>query len=286
MAVATALPAVIVAVPSYLVLRRLRAVNLVSCLVGGFLSAAIPFLASYVLSATTFVGAIVIAVGFGLFGLVAGLVFWSALWFATRHDEPGHESADGRTSKTAKGTRGRSVFWTNNGLVLCSVALFAAVALAPEAVKDRSCHNMFRDTSETTLPVLYMDVDLQDRDLNHLESDLRDFSQRRQLSFLISDQERRFKDLRVDLCNDVGLNITFAEIDRYSYASESKNVPGHVRVRVAVYKRTEGVDWAMAAAEVFEMLERSWPGSVFFSDGQGNAVPAPPDLRPILGRGD
>src|SRR6185436_11963569 len=97
---------------------------------------------------------------FGLFGALAGLVFWLVLKLsgelATR--EPSADYGSEQTSYRSGSARASML------LGATAVILTTVVLAIPTITKDRSCHNMFRDGRRSVVPQLSIDLHIEAQD--------------------------------------------------------------------------------------------------------------------------
>lgn len=171
--------AIILGLPCFFILDSRRRVNLFSAITVGFAVGALPFgifvgiLASLPVGNTSswtngvptvvngvrtlagwieLFGALIYAGLFGLFGALAGLVFWLTLkaW--------GWRAAPAEMA-TSLPERGRFLrVGASTGTLVLAVVVTTGVFAIPAITKDRTCHNMFRDGRTSVVPQVSMYV--------------------------------------------------------------------------------------------------------------------------------
>lgn len=275
--------AFLLGLPLFMFLRAVRRVGVLSCVAGGFLVAAIPAavfglsgmlglqsastggVATVINGMPTLAGWMEYATGvgvMGLYGALGGLTFWLAIMPARRL-----VGVDDRPDMPSRG-----VDFASWGLGSLSVLLTSAVILLPVAVKDNSCHNLFRDGRNGIGPQLFAQIQLNDEEWNDLAQILGDFGRAHSLSLRHDEQIHNgmllWRD--VNLCNEAGLNID--ALDRPGLAQLGSPPPELQGVMFSVYELKQGTDWAAASRELMELLQARWPDKLTFRGTDGKAI--------------
>lgn len=267
--------AVVLGLPLFLLLRHWRWVNAFSSVGAGFLVGTtgiffltlgqfdsgssssvnnVPHVINGVLTAAGWVSYLKFLAFFGVLGAFAGFVFWCILkWSGGAVSAEKVPHTDG-----VKNTVGA-------GIAVAAVVAMAAVFAAPAATKDRTCHNIFRDTNTIGPAFTSIDLSIATDNWPKLVQLFREFAAANELSFRNSSRDefgaRRILDL--SLCNEAGVNIE-AKMERWS-----------VGIGITVRRLRDSSDSARLAQELTEKLELLSPGSVTFRDIRGNTISTP-----------
>jgi hypothetical protein len=154
--------AILLGLPLFLIFQSKRWVNAISSVAGGFIVGIIPggLLAGLLQSGarlpasvnrvtvvegmpttTGWISYIEFVVLLGSFGALAGFVFWLVLKLSGGLAITAQAAEHGSPRRSHAGFR--------IGFAVIAMLLMGAVVAAPSIVKDRSCHNMFRDDRTT-----------------------------------------------------------------------------------------------------------------------------------------
>jgi hypothetical protein len=272
--------ALLLALPAFIVLdsgRRRGRVTMLSSVVAGFLICALSF--GYILlihspdflsidGTPTVVDGWKTAMGwfyvlfdaarFGLYGAVAGLVFW--LWIGSS------AAITGRTASRATAAR-LSVF------SVAAVTIFAIVQWPPPLLFDRSCHNPFRGGLTSIGPEASLSLNVAEEEWPSVYSLLEEFALRRAWSSMtyVRTERRLWLIMTSSICNKAGTQI---QTMGWLYPEEE--------VTLAVYQPQGGDSWMQPAGELVGMLSERWPGRLKFTGDAGEEVPVPEWIAPAV----
>ena len=285
--------------PLFLIFRKKRLVNFISCGGIGFIVGALPIgVLSWPLAywrapgqasingVPTVVDGLPTAAGwlyyvqtlayFGLFGALAGLIFWTVLKLsgelATR--EPSADYGSEQTSYRSGSARPSML------LGAAAVLLTSIVLAIPTITKDRSCHNMFRDGRQSVIPRVSIDLNIDVQDWPKLTEVLKEFASGHALSFRNSSRTEPgvFRVLALSLCNERGTNIG-AHQQEWASAQWKSSPLARLGVSLGVYELQRDSGWEQLARDLIAKLESVWQGKVGFKDGGGRVIPMPRELQ-------
>ncbi|WP_314950251.1 hypothetical protein [Bradyrhizobium cosmicum] len=259
--------AVLLGLPLFLLVRRMRShVGIAACALGGFAVAAIPF---GVLALVSMLGVqnawtdgkptvvngvptLYFWIGYirtiglaGLLGLVGGLTFWAAM---------------------RSGTSRRS--W---GVVSAAALLTCGVIILPIVVRDRSCHNLFRDGRTSVGPQVYANLKVPAEDWRKLEQTFADFGQTHALSIRGDEQLRNGRSTwrTLDLCNEAGISINVYDEPWLARAHSPRADEG---MMLSIYSLKPDSDWKPLARHLLNEIETIWPEKTIFRGPSGQIL--------------
>jgi hypothetical protein len=212
---------------------------------------------------------------FGGLGVGGGLVFWVAMKRLTPSMVGSTDHNDSHVASSGKSVKyGRVGSFAFVGAVALSIGVF----LIPTAVKDRSCHNVFRDGRSHISSELNIDLQISEDEWPTLVAVFESFADDHGLSFRDSSKviSGTVHTLYLSLCNDFGVSISTVE-QRWG-SMNFKNVVQGWGVLIAFYKVEKEANWQFLAREMIVRLTRQWPDKVLFRDGGGNVTQMPDDL--------
>jgi len=216
-----------------------------------------------------------ILVQFGGLGVAGGLVFWATMKQLTPSLAG---STDRNDSHEASPERSGNYERASSFAFVGAVALSFGVLLIPIAMKDRSCHNVFRDGRSHISSELNIDLQISEDEWPTLVAVFQSFAEDHGLSFRDSSEvvPGTVHTLYLSLCNDSGVSISTVE-QRWGSMNFENIVQGW-GVLIAFYKVEEEADWQFLAREMIARLTRQWPEKVLFRDGVGRVTQMPDDL--------
>ena len=156
-------------------------------------------------------------------------------------------------------------------IVSLAVVSTAAVLFLPSAVKDNSCHNLFRDGRTSIRSQLTADMKLTAEDWPRLRQMFVDFGVRYSLSFR-SDENIRHGNVvwrRLNLCSESGVNID--AVDR-PWLAHTRSPLADRGTSFGIYELKEGSDWSSLARELLEQIEMTWPHQTIFRGPEGQII--------------
>lgn len=260
--------AVLLGVPLFLFVRRRRPhVGIAACAFGGFVVGALPFgvldfvsMLSVQNASTdgqpTIINGVPTllfwiehgrTVGLaGLLGVVGGLSFWAAM----------------RLSGSSRQS------WT---VVSVAVLLSSGVFILPVVVRDRSCHNLFRDGRTSVGPQVYANLKVPPEDWKKLEQTLADFSQAQAMSIRRDEQTRDGYIMwrSVDLCNEAGVNVSVGDEPWLARIHSPRANEG---MTLSVYSLKPHSDWKPLARRFLNEIETVWPEKTTFRGPSGQIL--------------
>lgn len=260
--------ALLLGLPLFLLVRRVRShVGIVACVIGGFVVAASPFGIPALISMfgvqtassggqPTVVNGVPTLAGWvqyvslvglaGLLGVAGGLTFWVAM----------------------RSARSNAQSWR---LISAAAVLTCGIFTLPVVVRDRSCHNLFRDGRTSVGPQVFADLKVPANDWKKLEQTFADFSQAHALSLRGDEQIRdgRLTWRGIDLCNDDGISISL--YDEPWLARTHSPLPER-GMRLSVYSLKPGVEWKPLARDLLGEIETAWPQTTTFRGPRGQIL--------------
>ncbi len=290
--------AVLLGLPTFLVLRTKNWVNGISTPVAGFIIGAIPVgvlswpmrysdlksnawtgperVQTMLDGVPTLAGWLQYLQGllfFGAFGALGGIAFWATLRVAGQLPFRRADAED----ISPHSHRPSVLPW--RAFLLGAVPLLAIAVLAvPAITKDRSCHNMFRDGRTSIAPVVRIDLQIVDEDWPILVERLRTFAEK--YEFSLRDDSKVTPDvmraLYLSVCNEQGVNINIAE-QRWAH-NKYENALKERGVSINIYVQKDETNWRPVARFVADNLETRWPGKLQFRDERGQVAPKPQSL--------
>lgn len=279
----------ILGLPIALLYRAMRWTRLTASIAGGFLIGAIPgglvaWPVSLALRTTASVNGVPTIIDgvptlagwlqfFGFVGLLGGLGATGAIVFWLIIRWSGVFGTMGADSRSPPVGPIRSV----TSIVFAAIAIMASAAIAaiPAIMKDRTCHNMFRDGRTSIAPRVDIDLDIDQDDWPRLTERLQQFSTQRAMSFRNSSKSQPtvVEILGLSACTEQGLVIT---ANQQRWTSPEYNSPMADRgVSVSVFNLGEGDSWRPLGRDLVTALESEWREKVRFRDGGGQLVAKP-----------
>lgn len=272
--------ALVLGLPSVLLLRAIDRLGIVPCAVAGFFVGAVPFgllalssmfgvrsastggTPTVVNGVPTLAGWIeyVHSVGFiGLFGLAGGLTFWTVAHVSGL-------SAGKPNQAQSTETRVRS--WS---IVSVAVTLTGAILVLPIAVRDNACHNLFRDRRTSIAPQISADIKLPAEDWEKLKEMFVGFGSTHGLSFRSDEQIRRgtvtWRSL--SLCSEA--DVTIRALDRPWRTRMNSPLAGR-GIELSVFELKPGSDWDTFARDLLAKVDMAWPDSMTFRGRDGKVI--------------
>jgi len=185
---------------------------------------------------------------FGLFGAIAGGIFWLILKRLQRF--------------------GSSSRWIPPGAGL----LVAAVLLLPQLTKDRTCHNLFRDGRTSASPVMNIDLVMEEAEWSELESFYQTFALNHGLEFegQIDRKSESVSVLYLSMCEEPGLHVKSHRQQWHS--SRAAPLPDR-GVPISIFQTSVDAAWRPVARELVMALNREFPDRVRFRDEVGGLIP-------------
>lgn len=260
--------ALLLGLPLFLLVRRMRSrVGIVACVLGGFVVAAIPFGILALISMfgvqtassggqPTVVNGVPTLAGWvqyvrivglaGLLGLVGGLAFWVAV----------------------RPSRSNAQSWR---IISAAAVLTCGIFTLPVVVKDRSCHNLFRDGRTSVGPQVYADLKVPAEDWKKLEQTFADFGRAHALSIRGDEQVRdgRITWRGVDLCNDAGVSISVYDEPWLAHMNSPLADKG---MKLSVFSLKPDVDWKPLTRHLLGEIETIWPQKTTFRGPTGQIL--------------
>lgn len=260
--------ALLLGLPLFLLVRRVRShVGMVACVIGGFGVAAIPFSILILISlsgvqtassdgqSTVVDGVPTLAfwvqyvsiVGLtGLLGVASGITFWVAM----------------------RPSRSNARSWS---IICAAVVLTCGIFTLPVVVRDRSCHNLFRDSRTSVGPQVYADLNVRAEDWKKLEQTFADFGHAHALSLRGDEQIRdgRLTWRGIDLCNDAGISISLYD---EPWLARSHSPLAERGMRLSVYSLKPGAEWKPLARHLLGEIETAWPQTITFRGPRGQIL--------------
>ncbi|WP_448043182.1 hypothetical protein [Bradyrhizobium liaoningense] len=259
--------AVLFGLPLFLLVRRKRShVGIVACALGGFVVAALPFGVLALMSMLsvqtassngkpTIVNGVptllfwieyIRTVGLtALLGLVGGLAFWAAM-----------QSGSGPRS------------WT---VVSAAALLTCGVFILPVVVRDRSCHNLVRDSRTSLRPQVHANLKVPPEDWTKLEQTFAEFGQAQALStrrdLHIRDGNIMWRS--VSLCNDAGVSISVGDEPWVARIHPARADEG---MTLSIYSLKPSWDWKPLAHLLLGEIEKIWPEKTTFRGPSGQIL--------------
>lgn len=264
-----AIPSAALGIPAYLVIKSAGRANWITAAIAGFfVGAIIPAIlilpgpaadqasvggvSTVINGSYTWAGwtqALGFVAGFGLLGVIGGVVFYFAVSTgkgpAKVHVEPSRKWREG---------------------ILITAALFVVIAAftAAEISKDRSCHNPLRDGGDSIAPVASFNLKVGPGQWRRAERIVHDFGSEQ--GWEIRSDVRPDDDFRwfqMSLCREPGTQIA---VQGYAEFGD---------VRVAVMQPQGGNSWRKPFAILLANIEAEWPKSIEFQGPTGSTISRP-----------
>lgn len=275
----------LIGLPLFLLVRRMRSdAGIAACTLGGFVVAAIPIGVLALISmigvrsastngtptivngAPTLFGWIeyVRTIGLaGLLGLVGGLTFWAAMRLSG-------SAPDSPDKAGTKSNRSNEPIWRWN-VVFAAVVLTCGIFVLPVIVRDRSCHNVFRDGRTSVGPQVYADLKVPAEDWQTLKQMFEHFGDAQALSVRSDEQLRDGRPTwrELDLCNDVGVSINVYDEPWLTRMHSPRADQG---MRLSIFSLRPGPDWKPLARDLLSEIETTWPQKTTFRGPSGQIL--------------
>lgn len=260
--------ALLLGLPLFLLVRRVRShVGIVACVIGGFGVAASPFGILALISLfgvqtapsddqSTVVNGVptlafwvryVSLVGLaGLLGVAGGLTFWVVM----------------------RPARSNAQSWR---LISAAAVLTCGIFTLPVVVRDRSCHNLFRDGRTAVGPQVYADLKVPAEDWKKLKQIFADFGRAHALSIRGDKQVRdgRITWRGVDLCNDAGVSISIYD---EPWLARMNSPLAEKGMKLSVFSLKPDADWKPLAGHLLGEIETIWPEKTTFRGPTGQIL--------------
>ncbi|MEH6542675.1 MAG: hypothetical protein V7721_01930 [Porticoccaceae bacterium] len=189
---------------------------------------------------------------FGFFGLIGGSIFWA---FLSKFVEFG-AFRKGRFSFQA-------LEWRNRIAVLAPFVIVVAVIAIPMIGKDRTCHNMFKDTTffdsdHSVSPKVLYKIGIDGSEWQLIQTLFEEFATSNGMSFRNGsiDHGPDHKGLYLSLCNEQGTNVS---ITRYKFVDSDRL---DMELNVPVYSVSENANWKSISMKLDQMLRTAFPEAV------------------------
>jgi hypothetical protein len=271
--------AFILGLPLFLVLRLRHRAGIIACAVGGFVVGAVPLGAVALMSllsldsastgghptvvngVPTLAGLIEFAgtVGWmGLIGLAGGLTFFAAIRVSGEPVRPDVSEVQPR-NRIGRRT-----------MVSAATLLTCAVLVLPAVVKDRSCHNLFRDGRTSANPQIGAELALKAEDWPSLQQLFVNFGTSHSLSFRSDEAIRRgnVEWRELNLCDD-GIYID-AEDRPWLAQINSPLATRGISFGIFLLKPDSG--WQPVARDLLGRIDATWPGKTTFRAPTGKVI--------------
>jgi len=259
--------AVLFGLPLFLLVRRKRSqVGIGACALGGLVIAALPFGVLALISMLsvqtassngkpTIVNGVptllfwieyIRAVGLTAWpGLVGGLAFWVAM---------------------RSGSRRQS--WT---VVSAAALLTCGVFILPVVVRDKSCHNIFRDGRTSVSPQVHANLQVPAEDWRTLEQTFADFGRAHALSIRGDEQLRNGRSTwrSLDLCNEAGISINLYDEPWLAHVHSPRADEG---MTLSISALKPDTDWKPLARHLLGEIETAWPRKTTFRGPSGQIL--------------
>ena len=259
--------AILLGLPLFLLVRRKRSqVGIAACALGGIVVAALPFGVLALMSMLsvqtassngkpTIVNGVptllfwieyIHAVGLtALSGLVGGLAFWAAMWSGSRRQS-----------------------WT---VVSAAALLTCGVFILPVVVRDRTCHNIFRDGRTSVSPQVYANLKVPPEDWRTLAQTFADFGRAHALSIRSDEQLRNGRSTwrSLDLCNEAGISINLYDEPWLAQVHSPRADEG---MKLSITSLKPDTDWKPLARHLLGEIEIAWPRKTTFRGPSGQIL--------------
>src|ERR1043166_973082 len=267
--------ALLLGLPLILLLRAINRLGILSCAIAGLFVGAMPlgavaFIAmlgphsasidgrpTVVNGVPTLAGWMHYArtVGFlGLIGVIGGLIFWAL----------------SRLSWLGTGSQAQSrlLSW---GVGSVAVIMTGALLILPTAVKDNSCHNLFRDGRTSIGPQISGDLKIPTDEWARLEGMFRAFGSTHALSFR-RDEAIRHGSLMwrsLSLCNEAGVTIHATD---QPWLKRTKFPLADRGIELSIFELKRGSEWERSARDLLANIDSAWPQSMTFRGRDGKII--------------
>jgi hypothetical protein len=202
----------------------------------------------------------VYTVGFiGLFGLAGGLTFWAVMHLsgvkAARPNQPPPANLRLRSGS----------------ILSLAVVLTGAILVLPVAIKDNTCHNLFRDGRTSIGPQIAGDIKLPSEDWAALKEMFVEFGAAHGLSFRSDEQIRRGTLMwrGLSLCNEAG--VTIQAMDQLWLAGTDSALAGR-GITLSIFELRPDSGWNAFARDLLAKIDQAWPHSITFRGRDGKTI--------------
>jgi hypothetical protein len=250
--------ALFLGLPVALWYRRIEQTGLWASLAGGFAigmgPAGLFALASNSLTWLELLEVLAVSGGLGASGALA---FWLTLRVT------GNLDLDGPPMRLSV-LRGA---WSAAGLAGSAVIASSVVFAIPIIIKDRSCHNIFRDGRTSIGPTVTIDLDISATDRPKLTSVIEEFGKEHEMAFRnwSDDYPSDYgDDFQISLCNEEGLVIEASD-DR----GTDRGFP------ITIFVLSAETAWQTQMHDLIVALDAQWPEKVRYRDRVGKLVEEP-----------
>jgi hypothetical protein len=200
-----------------------------------------------------------IVAGFGLLGVIGGLLFYFAVSRSRKK-----RSADPEPQSPAT--------WRGGLLVAAALGVVIAAFSVSEASRDRSCHNPLRDGGKSIAPVASFDLKVGPDQWRRVERLIRGFGTERGWDIRSDNRpEGDFKWFQMSLCREPGTEIAV------------QGYPEFRSVSVSVFQPQGGASWRQPFGALLGLVEEMWPKSVEFEGATGAKI-GRPNWAPVAKR--
>lgn len=205
-------------------------------------------------------------------GALGGAAFWVSLRMS------GYSTFDAPVSTMATATSGTLARRVRRAWHLLVPVVAATVLATPAIIKDRTCHNLFRDGGNSSAPVLGINLDAGNSDWPALKIVLQELAEKHRLSLRDSSAEPTdvMLSLHLSVCSDDGINIEVSEL-RFAHHNFQNIMRGR-GIGVFTHAVRPQADWRAIARDLIGRLEQRWPGRVQFHDRNDRLTDRPNDL--------
>lgn len=189
--------------------------------------------------------------GFGLLGVLGGIIFYFAVSRNERERPAGSEVEFVAT-------------WRTGVVPATALCIVIAAFAVSHASKDRSCHNPLRGGGNNIAPVASFELKVGPDKWRRVERVIHGFGKERGWDILSDVQpDKDFKWFQMSLCREPGTEIA---------------VQGHAdsgAVYVLVFQPQGGMSWREPFVTLLRRIETTWPKSVTFRGRTGATISRP-----------
>lgn len=188
----------------------------------------------------------------GFFGLIGGSIFWA---FLSNFVEMGAFRKGGFSF--------RALEWRHRIAVIAPFVIVATVIAIPMITKDRTCHNLFRDTTffdgdRSISPKILYKVEIDGSEWQLIQALFAEFAASNGMSFRNDsiDHGPNHKGLYLSLCNEQGTNVSIA---RYKFVDSDRPDMG---LNVPIYSVSGNANWKSVSTKLDQMLRTAFPEKI------------------------
>ncbi len=156
-------------------------------------------------------------------------------------------------------------------VVSAAAVLTCGVFILPVVVRDRSCHNLFRDGRTSVGPQVYANLKVPAEDWRTLERTFADFGHTHALSIRGDEQLRNGRSTwrTLDLCNEAGISINLLN---EPWLAEVHSPRADEGMTLSIYSLKPDVDWKPLARHFLSEIEKIWPAKTTFRGASGQIL--------------